>query len=519
MREHLQSGYHPDADQISAFVEHALPAHEREQMLDHLAACEECRAVVAMSLPEVEEPEPARMPHAAPRRSWWSGWMLAWSLTGALAAVVLSVIFIRNAVIAPSTQSPNRIAGAQAPQPVSHLQPPASPEKPHSRGVPEKAASVNSAASGISGNIQLQRNANAPAISSGFASVPMQARNVAPLDQKTPASIANPGNGIVSGMVAAPRSGLDAHTQAPAPSPAVAATPPAPTIPAGTAMALAGETQTVTVTNASPIEPATVNATGADNSLNEVQLAQLIQVRNPLPSHLAVLSIAASGRRIVAIDTHNAVFLSNDAGKHWKTVQTEWQGRPEKAILVEFPTANRNFAQLKSLAPGVAAGMAAGSQKTADAIQQSNQPVAACCSLTGTVTDRTGAVISDASVSITNTASHDEQSAKTDSAGHYVIGGLAPGTYQLQADARGFMRQAIAGVCVTDSHPTVKDLSLEVGSSSETVTVEADPNEISLKKESSAKKKPTAPVTGIFEIVTDNGEHWTSSDGITWRRM
>ena len=53
MSETLQSGRHPDADQISAFVESALPAYEREQVLDHLAVCTECRAIVALSLPEV----------------------------------------------------------------------------------------------------------------------------------------------------------------------------------------------------------------------------------------------------------------------------------------------------------------------------------------------------------------------------------------------------------------------------------------------------------------------------------
>ena len=37
MSEALQFGQHPDADQISAFVEQALPAHEREQMLGHMA--------------------------------------------------------------------------------------------------------------------------------------------------------------------------------------------------------------------------------------------------------------------------------------------------------------------------------------------------------------------------------------------------------------------------------------------------------------------------------------------------
>ena len=53
MNVRAQFEYHPDADQIGAFVEQALPEHEREQMLDHLAVCAECRAIVALSLPEV----------------------------------------------------------------------------------------------------------------------------------------------------------------------------------------------------------------------------------------------------------------------------------------------------------------------------------------------------------------------------------------------------------------------------------------------------------------------------------
>ena len=53
MNERAQFEYHPDADQIGAFLEQALPDHEREQMLGHLAVCTECRTVVALSAPEI----------------------------------------------------------------------------------------------------------------------------------------------------------------------------------------------------------------------------------------------------------------------------------------------------------------------------------------------------------------------------------------------------------------------------------------------------------------------------------
>jgi hypothetical protein len=92
MSELLQSGQHPDADQLSAFVEHVLPAHEQEETLAHLAVCSACRSIVALSLPPVEEepiPQPARRP-------WLSGWNLVWSGTAALAAMVLVGVLLRN---------------------------------------------------------------------------------------------------------------------------------------------------------------------------------------------------------------------------------------------------------------------------------------------------------------------------------------------------------------------------------------------------------------------------------------
>ena len=76
---------HPDADVLNAFAEQALPAAEREEILQHLALCEQCRTVVVLALPPVEAvvPAVATEPSAAQRsmsragkRSW--AWLLGW---------------------------------------------------------------------------------------------------------------------------------------------------------------------------------------------------------------------------------------------------------------------------------------------------------------------------------------------------------------------------------------------------------------------------------------------------------
>ena len=94
MSELLQAGQHPDADQLNAFVEHALPAHEQQQTLAHLAVCPACRQIVALSLPAADqspipEPEPVR-------HRWFPRWHPAWAGIPALAALILVVLFVRN---------------------------------------------------------------------------------------------------------------------------------------------------------------------------------------------------------------------------------------------------------------------------------------------------------------------------------------------------------------------------------------------------------------------------------------
>jgi hypothetical protein len=45
---------HPDADLLTAFAEQALSATERDGVLEHLALCEDCRELVALTLPAHE---------------------------------------------------------------------------------------------------------------------------------------------------------------------------------------------------------------------------------------------------------------------------------------------------------------------------------------------------------------------------------------------------------------------------------------------------------------------------------
>src|SRR6185436_12173028 len=58
--------------------------------------------------------------------------------------------------------------------------------------------------------------------------------------------------------------------------------------------------------------------------------------------------------------------------------------------------------------------------------------------LQGTITDAQGAVMPGVSIAISNTATGNERTAVTDTAGQYVAASLAPGRYTVVAHIEGF---------------------------------------------------------------------------------
>ncbi len=91
--------------------------------------------------------------------------------------------------------------------------------------------------------------------------------------------------------------------------------------------------------------------------------------------------------------------------------------------------------------------------------------------INGTVTDATNAVISGASITITNRDTGVASVAVTSSAGTFTIIGLIPGEYSVAADAKGFKRVETTAVIEVAKISNVK-LTLTPGAASETVKVE-----------------------------------------------
>ena len=66
---------------------------------------------------------------------------------------------------------------------------------------------------------------------------------------------------------------------------------------------------------------------------------------------------------------------------------------------------------------------------------------AVSATLLGTVTDKSGATVTDATVTITVPATGATSSAVTNSSGNYTFPNLAPGTDKVSSEAKGFKRE------------------------------------------------------------------------------
>jgi hypothetical protein len=94
--------------------------------------------------------------------------------------------------------------------------------------------------------------------------------------------------------------------------------------------------------------------------------------------------------------------------------------------------------------------------------------------ITGTVTDNSGAVVPHASVVAVNTESGTEFPVATSDTGNYTISSLRPGTYTVSADAAGFKKTTRTGIQVAVATNLRVDVTLEVGSATESLTVTAE---------------------------------------------
>jgi hypothetical protein len=99
-------------------------------------------------------------------------------------------------------------------------------------------------------------------------------------------------------------------------------------------------------------------------------------------------------------------------------------------------------------------------------------------SLAGIVSDNTGAVVRGAKITIHNNATGSEQVLTTNDSGNFTQPNVQPGSYSVSIEATGFQSVKLTSVNVDPSIGRRVDVTLKVGESTSSVTVEAGANAV-----------------------------------------
>ena len=106
-------------------------------------------------------------------------------------------------------------------------------------------------------------------------------------------------------------------------------------------------------------------------------------------------------------------------------------------------------------------------------------------SISGTVKDTNGGVIAGATVLASNPSEGVAQTVRTNAEGDFVFPLLPPGTYSITAETAGFKKGERSRVVVDVATKVgIGDIVLEIGSLSETVTVQAEAGQLQIQNES-----------------------------------
>ncbi len=126
--------------------------------------------------------------------------------------------------------------------------------------------------------------------------------------------------------------------------------------------------------------------------------------------------------------------------------------------------------------------------------------------ITGTVTDSSGALVPNASIALTNPATGQTRNTLSNSAGAYRFANVGVGTYALNASASGFQKFERTGIVVNVAQTVEADVTLQVGSQAQTVMVAAQ----ALQVQTQTSEVSTLISGQQVEQIATNGRNFTA---------
>jgi hypothetical protein len=125
------------------------------------------------------------------------------------------------------------------------------------------------------------------------------------------------------------------------------------------------------------------------------------------------------------------------------------------------------------------------------------QAQTATATVTGTVSDPSGAVVANATVELKNTANGQIYSSVSTETGNYAVSRLPVGSYEMTVAVPGFKTYTRHGLVFSAAQVARIDLSLEVGAATESITVTA---ETSLLKTENAAVAHNVTISQLYQL-------------------
>jgi hypothetical protein len=94
--------------------------------------------------------------------------------------------------------------------------------------------------------------------------------------------------------------------------------------------------------------------------------------------------------------------------------------------------------------------------------------------ITGTISDPTGAVVANAAIEAKNIATGQTYTVTSTQTGNYTLPQLPAGSYEVLVTVQGFKKFTRQGLALSPTQVMRIDVGLEVGSSAESVTITAE---------------------------------------------
>jgi hypothetical protein len=404
------AGEHLDADLLTAFAEQLLPESERHLVLSHLSLCSDCREVIALALPATEAVDVTVS--ARPKRA---GWLtlpaFRWGVVAAGVLVVTSFGALRYRQTHPGKEK--QLAVAVIPREPIFSSPAQTP-----------AASAQTSAgpgpvSHAEEKMQLDKR--------------VEARKQFP--SMFPQSKSASDAGAIGGGIWRPSSNASRVSRRALSGSGGGMAP-------GSGARLGTSAPTAVTVEAQGADAAAVSEAQTTDQLAQNQAQQLsLQGRNVTDLSVArakdPVSAAAAAMQAPNIALHTSPSLMKHAAPRWMITSAGGLRRSLDAGLT-WEDVNVNSG-----------------------------------SIAGVVKDPSGAVVADASVTVTDLGTSEKHIESSGSDGLFNFSNLSPGRYRIDIEKPGFSRLMQGPVTLAAQQTARLDAALQVGQVSETVEVAA----------------------------------------------